>query len=521
MKIIITESQLKKMKLTNLVEEVLLEANKKDILVNKIGFNEEDADLLEKLTGKLSVWLGKRIYQWLLTFGKETIDYTKKSIKRGGWVSQLRGDITSIMDWYRVGLNGNIKPYENLTFKELKNKSKEWHDSLDVGSGSLNYNEENEIIRDYRKDGVGFYWVNLKTNNSEEECKRMGHCGRTGDGNTIYSLRQNIKLNDKFILNKSVLSGAIGEKDGIVYQMKGPKNSKPKEEYHPYIVDLILNDSHIKGFGSEYESSADFKITDLPENEIKKIYDVKPVLFNTTSLKRKLFKMGIIKDYEGPNTIFELELEPGSIYYYINDDWIVSGNKPKNDKNRDEYFIENLLSGYVFDFVDYYNEWESGLDYMDDDNKKFIIDYLKNKSDEEFNPEDDLMSLIKKYDNDSEIRSTIGSAYNYVANVAFNDYCIEKLRDALSEYGKVTKLDYTGANITIDAKKLLESYGYDEEEIDEKFEGCDENPECVFGQYLDDYGEKPNTNIDERKWYPDIDDEDFNSYLSDRLYEIR
>ena len=66
--------------------------------------------------------------------------------------------------------------------------------------------------------------------------------------NNVYNntIEQNLKINfdidkyfDKFILNKSLLSAAIGTNDGIVYQMKGPKNSKPKEEYHPYIVDTI------------------------------------------------------------------------------------------------------------------------------------------------------------------------------------------------------------------------------------------------------------------------------------------
>ena len=88
------------------------------------------------------------------------------------------------------------------------------------------------IITD--ENGNGFYWADLNTKNSSEECNRMGHCGRSSYG-SLFSLRQNIPLNNKYKLNKSVLTAAIGE-DSILYQLKGVKNSKPKDEYHQYIL---------------------------------------------------------------------------------------------------------------------------------------------------------------------------------------------------------------------------------------------------------------------------------------------
>ena len=64
--------------------------------------------------------------------------------------------------------------------------------------------------------------------------------------NTIYSLRETKKLKDNYTINKSHLTAAIGDDDGFMYQLKGPKNSKPKPEFFPYIVDLILNTNIIK-----------------------------------------------------------------------------------------------------------------------------------------------------------------------------------------------------------------------------------------------------------------------------------
>ena len=159
----------------------------------------------------------------------------------------------------------------------------------------INYNEENEVLRDYREDGVGFYWVNLETNNSPEECERMGHCGRTNSNNTIYSLRETKRLNPKYTLNKSHLTAAVGN-DNVLYQMKGPKNSKPQEKFYPYIIDLLLNDDSIQSFGSEYDSASDFNLVDLSEEQIKKIYEPNGFLsliykWIGNTLKVKKYKM--------------------------------------------------------------------------------------------------------------------------------------------------------------------------------------------------------------------------------------
>ena len=71
--------------------------------------------------------------------------------------------------------------------------------------------------------------------------------------------------------------------------MKGPHNKKPSEELHPYIVPFILNDI-VREFGSEYQSSEDFSLTDLPEDKIKEVYDQKPDLFDNRKGKKALRK---------------------------------------------------------------------------------------------------------------------------------------------------------------------------------------------------------------------------------------
>lgn len=219
------------------VRNLITEASKKDVLVNKIGLTPEMADWFDRTCGGLAVIMFKKYLQYFYNYitsegvivknENDALDKIKRiySLPRTD-----REYIQSIMDWVRVGLNGRLNQYQDLSFEELCNKSKEWHDSLNLGQGDINYKEENDIIKDFRDEkGNGFYWADLNTNTSDEECKRMGHCGRTGSNNNLYSLREVITLpGGKFKLNRSHLTASIGN-DGVLYQLKGPKNSNQKK----------------------------------------------------------------------------------------------------------------------------------------------------------------------------------------------------------------------------------------------------------------------------------------------------
>ena len=534
------------MKAINLIEELIIEANRKDILVNKLGLSQDNADQIEELAGPLSVILANKLID---VFAQQRLEYlssalpedeeiklretfkkdpqTRKkmgidAINRSAGVRGMRSNIVSIMDWIRIGLNENLGDYKNLDFNQLYSESRKWHQELTSGEGDINYVEKNDIIKDYRnKDGVGFYWVDLNTNDSREECNRMGHCGRTNSSNTIFSLRETKKLKDNYTINKSHLTAAIGDEDGIVYQLKGPKNSKPRPEFYPYVVDLILNTDIVKGFGSEYNSSDDFSITDLSDEQIMQIYQSKPEIFNTRKLKRKLQKMGVSLDFQEPDLIFDWDIEPDSVPYYVEGDWTVRQYKDASGRTKKIGFIETLLSGDIWDLTEgYYDDWKSALEYhADDENKKIIQDYLRDKVGENFDPNESLEDSIEEHDDDYEVRSALGSAYSDSANSSYYDYAIKQLKDALSDYGDVLKLNDTGAEIRINLKNIINNAGYGEDDMDEFFEKCDDDAQCIFHELLGEYYEKPRFYIDDR-WSPDIDDNDFNSYLNDRLSEL-
>jgi len=237
MKIIINENQV------NLIVE-----NKATIdnLVKITKLTQSDAELLYATAGKLSMWIAKKIKDKRI----------KSKIEK----------ITGIIDWIRVGLNGNIQTIKNVDFDTLVEMQETWHKSLKAKEYDFEYDEKNKVILDFRdNDGIGYYWVRLNQNPCTEEAERMGHCGRSGKGD-IYSLRVNELKSSGKVINKSVATAAI--KNGVVYQMKGRFNKKVDPIYHEYIVKLLElknqdGEYFIKSFGSEYQSGEDFRLTDL------------------------------------------------------------------------------------------------------------------------------------------------------------------------------------------------------------------------------------------------------------------
>ena len=527
------------------VRNLVMEASKKDVLVNKLGLREEHAEFFDRTCGGLSVIIFKKYLRFIFHVmknspGEEFTTLSEKEVIEAlNRNSSIPGNhkqwVQSIMDWVRVGLNGRLNQYQDLNFTELYNESKEWHDSLNLGQGDVNYKEENTIIKDFRDaDGYGFYWADLNTNTSDEECKRMGHCGRTGSNNNLYSLRENKKLpGGKFTLNKSHLTASIGN-DGILYQLKGPKNSKPQEEFHQYILPLFFvlggggeeEDYLIQGFGSEYASNLDFKITDLPDDTIKELYTQRPELFESYSLRKKLKEMGLTEMPSFPTFTYSISL--GSIDNYVDGNWVMSTRKWTDSqgfkRESKSYFFEVLLTEPWGIWQNFDNaDWEGAVSYyLNDKNEKKIREYLISLSENpEEHKDDSTTSLIEEFDDNNEVKNAISSSVNDAEADDYIDTLREHLKSKLEEYGTVLKLNDEGAEIQIDLQSFVDNHVSNDEWFFELLENCgDTNYECIFEGIVDDYSfDKPRWNFDDR-YIPDVNEEYFNDVLSDRLYDF-
>ena len=527
-------------KLNNLL---LTEASKKQILIDKIGFNEDNADILDKLCGPLSVWMGNKFIDYYQQYyGGLTNELSPNELKIAT-INKINDDVIvyrnrqkigEIMDWVRVGLNGNLGEYKDLPLDELIEKSKEWHDSLQVGQGEINYDEKNHILLDFRdEDGNGFYWADLNTKNSPEECERMGHCGRSSYG-YLYSLRQVIPINNKYKLNKSVLTAAIGE-DGILYQLKGPKNSKPKDEYHQYIEPLFFvtvegvdgEDYLIQGFGTEYQSEQDFKLSDLPEETIKELYQNRPELFNSRRMQRLLGKMGII-EVEPLPTGFTLEITPEDIEDYLDGGWYNTYTNRTTGTTRKVSVFEEIMEGDAWNLWnnDGYEDISSYFEYtIDDDTAEEIWNIVRQMSEKNGIELEDGLSLeeaINEVDDNWEIRNAISGGMNDADADDYLNYLQDQIKSALEEYGNVYEFNYDGVKIQIDLNDLVD---LDNDEIDEIFENYTEKGgRYNFGGILreliyQDYIDKPTFSYDDR-WYPSPDSDVVNENVRMRLGDI-
>jgi hypothetical protein len=533
-------------KILNLLKEYndnfgLLNESKKEIIMDKLGIREELAQVFDEIGKKLSVWLANKYLKHFYDDAKsqaepnvpnkDILSAAKNRLNSRLTVYILRNVLSEIMDYIQVGLNGNKSSLDDLSILKIASKSSQWHDSLNIGEGAINYVEKNPILIDFRNEnGEGYYWADLNVKNSPEECERMGHCGRSSYG-YLYSLRSDRVLpGGKYKLNRSHLTAAIGE-DGILYQLKGPKNSKPKEEYHQYIEPLFYyeddGDYLIQGFGTEYDAEQDFKLSDLPEATIRKIYNDRPELFNTRGLKRKLGEMGII-DVEPLQTRFVLEIDPDDIGKYLdgNHYWTRKYKDSEGKEVTKRYgYYERIMSDDVWDLAygsDWGEDWKSGLTYyVNPENEKLIESMINewiSKSGDEVDEDMDLEDKLEQYDDNYDIRNAITNAVNDVGSNEYVDYLRDTLKSALEEYGNVIEFSDETIKIQIDLKDYTRRM--DEDTLDEYYENCYDNPSCVFNELLSEGSidiPKPRFNDN---WYPDINKTEYNQLLRERLNDI-
>jgi hypothetical protein len=518
------------MKFRNILENILVEASKKDILINKIGINERLASEFTDICGPLSVVLFNKALQAAININTTRPDVYKMSglsyydgetlkekiinyfnDRRTGLFDVFGGreELVGLMDYIRVGLYGNFKGVENLNLNELLTKSKEWHDSLEIGESKIDYKEENTVILDFRENGLGYYWADLGGTTCTEEKKRMGHCGDSAG--FLYSLRNYKMLNNKHTLNESHLTASIDE-NGTLLQLKGPKNSKPTSEYHSLILPLLylkVEDKFlISGVGYEYNSAYDFKISDLTEDEIKKLYQDRPELFKGRQEYKLLRKIGLVEPLKYPN--FTLTIP----------------TKRAEDYVRGEYsnIIDDVLIGNTWQYWDNseYADWKYAVENeLNNENVLKIIDLLKQKN-PNITGSENLLELIEEYDEDDEIKNRVRWSVNDAEANDYENYLYNNLKKAFEEYGEVISMNDEGVVISIDLESLISNNNISDGDVDEITERCgdDDDVECIFNELLGDgYIEKPRLDVDDR-WYPDTDRDNFNEILNDRLNEI-
>lgn len=471
------------MKLINVTKSLILEASARDVLVNKLKLSDKAADFFVDKCGKLAIIMVNKIIEAIKNSHEVTNEVAIILLNKD--YRPFSENLVSIMDWIRVGLNGNLGTHKNDDYQTLVRESKKWHNELEVGSGIYNYEEdEDSIILDFRdEDGMGFYWIDLQTSYCNDEQKRMGHCASTR-GDTLFSLREIRRINDKFTINKSHLTAAIEEQsEGFkILQLKGQKNSKPAQKYHKYIAQLLIYPKvDIVGFGSEYDSASDFKLADLNDDLFKLVMKHNEKLFGTIALYSAYIK-GLID--EAPQMVFDIFIKPDEMYQYINSYDYDSRRRLKNGGTEDINFIENFLENGL-DYFDLFHDWKDFTYYTSSELEDKIEEYLINNfkdvindlneenDDDEYFQDLKLVDKIEELDID-ELTDVIRQAMDRAYESAYYDGVRKSIEKALSDYGEVLKLNYEGASVRvnlldfkndIDSTKVLSTAGEVKDEL--------------------------------------------------------
>lgn len=150
---------------------------------------------------------------------------------------------------------------KDLTWSDMYAASLEYHEILKSKDIKVfkNYKEQGHIILELSN---GWYWVDLETNQSSEEAKRMGHCGNDSSAFTLFSLRHNETVkktkdykSKTYTQNKSWATVAV-LKDGTFIQFKGHGNGVPSSIIHPQISLLLSSKLNLKdGFTGKFAST--------------------------------------------------------------------------------------------------------------------------------------------------------------------------------------------------------------------------------------------------------------------------
>jgi len=179
----------------------------------------------------------------------------------------------SILNYIDFMNDGDTSIVENKSLTEIQFEYLEWLNHTKTNFKFNNYVEKSDILFDYRTDGIGHYWVDLKSSYSSDMMFRMNNCGRISDGNNLIVLREQTNDGNNFMHVAVVIGG------GIIYQIKGPNNTKPLDKYE-FIFDFLMRFEPINGFKRVFKPEFDFSIKDLKKDDLEGFMLKRPHIFN-------------------------------------------------------------------------------------------------------------------------------------------------------------------------------------------------------------------------------------------------
>jgi len=265
--------------------------------------------------------------------------------------------------------------------KELEEEEIRTKDEVEVQANA------GEIIIEF--DDV-YHWALLSTpEEMKVEAQAMRHCGvPTRSGSVLLSLRSPGKVGQRAHLTFEWIpldpeKPFIPQNWGVLGEMKGYANSKPKEKYHPYIIELLLHPCIQSIIGGGYHPESNFDLSDLDAETRAELLAIKPQL--------KDFKK--ILDHKGIKETIK---------------WITSRNKDLKDATIKDGEI--LLAVDIFESKGKYTR-ETTIDGCE--LAGIIIDYLPDDGYSRYGSPKTQVRDLKKYCCDGEFLD-FGFDYSHI-----------------------------------------------------------------------------------------------------------
>jgi hypothetical protein len=164
----------------------------------------------------------------------------------------------------------------DTVFDELAKKEAEFQ----INTSAIREDELTDRVTPLIKFNDGFVWFDLNASTSSDEADMMGHCctdNRTLNGGTVYSLRKVFKRGNAVYHDAHV---TVMVKDKVTYEIKGRGNQKPSPKYYKHLIALLKSPLIRKMEGGGYAPENNFMLSDLPNEDQKKLLKLKPNLIS-------------------------------------------------------------------------------------------------------------------------------------------------------------------------------------------------------------------------------------------------
>ena len=277
--------------------DLLLEADKRQAIMNVFGLTKEWADEFHAINDKISVWIAdsyiKEQIKRLTAANDipEGVDPKRYVIdgmnSRGprlddGWNIMYKPGYEYINHWIKAPDRNQQVNLKELDYDTAHAQAEQWHAEVaerkrrKVEKDTTHfYKEKKEVFIDMRDDGgVGYYWVHLNTSYCDEEHDRMGHCARSNSGQLISLRHIDEEGKGKSLLTVDYRPG------GVIGDFHAAYNDKPPAQYHPQIVKFLVNTTYpVTELATNVHRYHDnFHLADLSQEDLNFVLQNNPSL---------------------------------------------------------------------------------------------------------------------------------------------------------------------------------------------------------------------------------------------------